>query len=136
VQYLKDSSVVRIPAYVKIFYTKRFELHRTDSTCNPYYAYVIILMAGLDSIKRKIDSNKEGYGSYDFNRFDLSDGDKKIKQLSRSLDEALGAGHNLLTVDSVFTERLIEIWIKNKRADAEGYNQLPHPVEFEMYYEL
>ena len=134
------SSVVRIPAYAKTPDTKRFELRSPDGTCNPYYAYAAILMAGLDGIKRKIDPNKEGYGPYDFNLFDLSeDEQKKIKQLPRSLDEALDAleaDYEFLTVGGVFPERLIEIWLKNRRADAAKYNQLPHPVEFKMYYDL
>ena len=134
------SSVIRIPAYAKAPTAKRFELRSPDGTCNPYYAFASVLMAGLDGIKRKIDPTKEGYGPYDFNLYDLSEDEKKkIKQLPRSLDEALDAleaDHDFLTVDGVFPEKLIEIWIKNKREDAALYNQLPHPVEFKMYYDL
>lgn len=134
------SSVVRIPAYAKAPDKKRFELRSPDGTCNPYYAFAAILMAGLDGIQRKIDPNKEGYGPYDFNLYDLSDDEKKkIKQLPRSLDEALDAlesDHDFLTAGGVFPERLITTWIKNRRADSAKYNQLPHPVEFEMYYDI
>ena len=134
------SSVIRIPAYAKAPDKKRFELRSPDGTCNPYYAYAAILMAGLDGIMKKIDPKKEGYGPYDFNLYNLSDGDKeKIKQLPRSLDEALDAlevDHDFLTIDGVFPEKLIEVWIENRRADTAKYNQLPHPVEFKMYYDL
>lgn len=134
------SSVVRIPAYAKAPDKKRFELRSPDGTCNPYYAFAAILMAGLDGIQRKIDPNKEGYGPYDFNLYDLSDDEKKkIKQLPRSLDEALDAlesDNDFLTAGGVFPERLITTWIKNRRADSAKYNQLPHPVEFEMYYDI
>lgn len=134
------SSVVRIPAYAKAPDKKRFELRSPDGTCNPYYAFAAILMAGLDGIQRKIDPNKEGYGPYDFNLYDLSDDEKKkIKQLPRSLDESLDAlesDHDFLTAGGVFPERLITTWIKNRRADSAKYNQLPHPVEFEMYYDI
>ena len=134
------SSVIRIPAYAKAPEDKRFELRSPDGTCNPYYAYAAILMAGLDGVQKKIDPQKQGYGPYDFNLYNLTrEEQNKIKQLPRTLDQALNAleaDHEFLTVNDVFPKRLIEIWIENKRAEAARYNQLPHPVEFEMYYDL
>ena len=134
------SSVVRIPAYAKGPGKKRFELRSPDGTCNPYYAFSAILMAGFDGIQKKIDPSKEGYGPYDFNLYNLSpDEQRKIKQLPRSLDEALDAleaDHGFLTEGGVFPEKLIEIWIEKKRREAAGVSLLPHPIEFEMYYDL
>ena len=134
------SSVVRIPAYAKKPDKKRFELRSPDGTCNPYYAFSAILMAGLDGIQNKTDPAKEGFGPYDFNLYTLSPGEKKkIRQLPRSLDEALdalAADHEFLTKGGVFPERLIEIWIEKRRRESSRYDQLPHPVEFEMYYDL
>ena len=134
------SSVIRIPAYAKDPDKKRFELRSPDGTCNPYYAYAAILMAGLDGVKNQIDPQAEGYGPYDFNLYTLSDEQKaQIRSLPRSLDEALDAleaDHEFLTEGGVFPERLIEIWLKLKRAEAARYNQIPQPVEFEMYYDL
>ncbi|MDR2036143.1 MAG: type I glutamate--ammonia ligase [Coriobacteriales bacterium] len=134
------SSVIRIPAYAKGPQNKRFELRNPDGTCNPYYAFAAILMAGLDGIEKKIDPAKEGFGPYDFNLYDLSDEEQRnIKQLPRSLDEALDAleaDQEFLTKGGVFPARLLEIWIERKRAEAARYNQLPQPVEFEMYYDL
>ena len=134
------SSVIRIPAYAKSPQNKRFELRSPDGTCNPYYAFSAILMAGLDGIQKKIDPSKSGFGPYDFNLFDLSAKEqKKIKQLPRSLDEALDAleaDYDFLTTGGVFPQRLIEIWINKRRKDAARYNQLPQPVEFDMYYDL
>ena len=134
------SSVVRIPAYAKNPSDKRFELRSPDGTCNPYYAYAAILMAGLDGIATGVDPHKEGFGPYDFNLYDLSDEEKRsIRQLPRSLDEALDAlesDNDFLTAGGVFPRRLLDIWVRNKRAEAARYNLLPHPVEFEMYYDL
>ena len=134
------SSVIRIPAYAKSPAQKRFELRSPDAACNPYYAYSAILMAGIDGIRKKSDPQKEGYGPYDFNLYDLPVEDrKKIKQLPRSLDEALDAleaDHDFLTEGGVFPKRLVEIWIDKRRKDAAKYNHLPHPIEFEMYYDL
>jgi len=134
------SSVIRIPAYAKDPDKKRFELRSPDGTCNPYYAYSAILMAGIDGIKNKIDPHKEGFGPYDVNLYTLSkDEQAKIKFLPQTLDEALDAlttDNDFLTQAGVFPKRLIEIWIENKRKDTARYKQLPHPVEFELYYDL
>jgi glutamine synthetase len=134
------SSVIRIPAYAKAPEHKRFELRSVDGTCNPYYAFAAILMAGVDGIRRKIDPVKAGYGPYDFNLYDLNDEEKqKIQSLPKSLGEALDAlegDHAFLTEGGVFTERLIDVGLRSKRAELARYNQFPAPIEFELYYHL
>jgi len=134
------SSVIRVPAYAKAPENKRFELRNPDGTANPYYAYAAILMAGLDGIKNEIDPVKEGWGPYDFNLFALNEEEKaKIQSLPRNLEEALKAleeDHDYLTVNNVFPEKLIEIWIKNKRKELEVLNYIPNPAEFKYYYSL
>lgn len=134
------SAVIRIPAYAKTPETKRFELRNPDATCNPYYAYSAILMAGLDGLTNKIDPVKNGWGPYDFNLYHLSAAGKKdLSALPKSLDEALDAleaDHQYLTRGEVFPEVLINAWIKNKRAETEKINRIPHPIEFAYYYDL
>jgi glutamine synthetase len=134
------SSVIRIPGYAKDPEHKRFELRSPDGTCNPYYAFSAILMAGIDGIKNKIDPEKEGYGPYDFNLYTIPKEQQAIiKFLPQNLDEALDAlarDHDFLTQSDVFPKRLIEIWIENKRKESSRYKQLPHPVEFEMYFDM
>ncbi len=134
------SAVIRIPAYAKSPMSKRFELRNPDGTCNPYYAYAAILMAGLDGVINEIDPSANGWGPYDFNLFDLPEEEKaKIDSLPKSLDEALDAleaDHDYLTKGGVFPERLIKIWIDRKRKEAARINQIPHPAEFERYYDL
>ncbi len=134
------SAVIRIPAYAKSPETKRFEIRNPDATCNPYYAYAAILMAGLDGIENKIDPEKNGWGPYDYNLYKLSDEEKaKLQHLPASLDEALDAleaDYEYLTKGGVFPEALLKLWIKNKRAEAKKINQIPHPAEFGYYYDL
>lgn len=134
------SSVIRIPAYAKTPAQKRFELRNPDATCNPYYAYAAILMAGLDGIKNKIDPKANGWGPYDFNLFNLSDEDKKrIQSLPKSLDEALDAleaDHDYLTAGGVFPQELIDNWLKLKRAESETISRIPTPADFQYYYTL
>lgn len=134
------SAVVRIPAYAKSPETKRFELRCPDATANPYYAYAAILMAGLDGVQNRIDPTENGWGPYDFNLYDLDrEQQAKIQSLPKNLDEALDAlekDHEYLTKSGVFPERLIEIWIQRKRAESKDISQIPHPAEFQRYFDL
>ena len=132
------SAVIRIPAYAKTPNMRRFELRNPDATCNPYFAYAAILMAGLDVIKNKIDPHKNGWGPYDVNLYTLSDKEKKkLKQLPSRLDDALDAlekDHAFLTEGGVFPEELINNFLKTKRAELAQFNAIPHPAEFDKYF--
>ena len=132
------SAVIRIPAYAKTPNMRRFELRNPDATCNPYFAYAAILMAGLDGIKNKIDPHKNGWGPYDVNLYTLSDKEKKkLKQLPSRLDDALDAlekDHAFLTEGGVFPEELLNNFIKTKRAELAQFNAIPHPAEFDKYF--
>ncbi len=134
------SAVIRIPAYAKSPEKRRFELRNPDATCNPYFCYAAILMAGLDGIKNKIDPHANGWGPYDFNLFHLPEEEKaKLQGLPTSLPEALDAleaDNDYLTVDGVFPKELIANFIKTKRAECLELSKIPHPAEFDKYYNL
>ncbi len=134
------SAVVRIPAYAKDPMAKRFELRNVDATCNPYYAYSAILMAGLDGVENKIDPEKNGWGPYDFNLFNLSDAEKaKIQSLPASMEEAMHAleeDHDYLLKGGVFSEAMLANWTKQRMAEAKLVNSYPNPMEFRLYYDL
>ena len=52
-------------------------------------------------------------------------------------DELFDIGwEDYLTRGGVFPERLLNIWIDRKRKEAARINQIPHPAEFERYYDL
>ncbi|HCF70348.1 MAG TPA: glutamine synthetase, partial [Syntrophomonas sp.] len=105
-----------------------------------YLAYSALLMAGLDGIIKQIDPVAEGFGPYDVNLYNLSPEEQaKIKALPTSLNQALDAletDHEFLLAGNVFPRRLLEVWIANKRKEAARINTLPHPIEFELYYDL
>ena len=134
------SAVIRIPAYAKSPEKRRFELRNPDATCNPYFCYAAILMAGLDGVKNKIDPHANGWGPYDMNLYNLPDEEKaKLKGLPTSLDaalDALEADHDYLTAGGVFPEELIKNFIKGKRAECAQLAAIPHPAEFDKYYNL
>ena len=134
------SAVIRIPAYAKSPEKRRFELRNPDATCNPYFCYAAILMAGLDGIKNQIDPHANGWGPYDMNLYTLPEEEKaKLKGLPVSLEEALTAleyDHDYLTAGDVFPEELILNFIKTKRQECRQLAAIPHPAEFDKYYNL
>ena len=134
------SAVIRIPAYAKTPNERRFELRNPDATCNPYFCYAAILMAGLDGVINKIDPHENGWGPYDMNLYTLPEEEKKkLKGLPTSLDQALDAleaDHDYLTAGGVFPEQLLRNFIKEKREECRKLAAIPHPAEFELYYNL
>ena len=77
---------------------------------------------------------------YDMNLYHLSDEEKaKLTHLPTTLEQALDAleaDHDYLTAGGVFPEELIKNFIKTKRAEALQMSQIPHPAEFDRYFNL
>ena len=134
------SAVIRIPVYAKTPNERRFELRNPDATCNPYFCYAAILMAGLDGIKNQIDPHENGWGPYDMNLYTLPEEEKKkLKGLPTSLEQALDAleaDHDYLTAGGVFPQILLDNFIKAKREECRKVAAIPHPAEFDLYYNL
>jgi glutamine synthetase len=132
------SAVIRIPAYAKTPNMRRFELRNPDATCNPYFAYAAILMAGLDGVKNRIDPHENGWGPFDVNLYHLPEEEKaKLKGLPTSLDKALDAleaDHAYLTEGGVFPEELIHNFIWIKRGECADISRIPTVPEFDRYF--
>ena len=134
------SAVIRIPAYAKTPKLRRFEIRNPDATCNPYFCYAALLMAGLDGIKNKIDPHANGWGPYDMNLYNLPEEEKaKLSSLPTRLEDALDAleaDHDYLTAGGVFPEHLIQNFIARKRKECLEMSKIPHPAEFDKYFNL
>ncbi len=134
------SSSIRIPGYAENEFEQRVEYRLPDGICNPYLAMAAQLMAGLDGIRNKIDPTAEGYGPYDFNNYELPEEEKaKIKSTPSSVEETLAAiqkDNDFLTAGGVFPAEIIDTWVKLKRSELAMIKSRPHPVEFELYYDL
>ncbi len=134
------SAVIRIRAYAKSPDKRRFELRNPDATCNPYFCYAAILMAGLDGVKNKIDPHANGWGPYDMNLYTLPEEEKaKLQGLPVCLEDALDAlesDNDFLTAGGVFPRELIANFIQAKRKECSDISRIPHPAEFDKYYNL
>lgn len=131
------ASAIRIPKYVNNVEETRFEYRPPDATANPYLCLVAMLLAGIDGVVNKIDPVKEGYGPYDKN-FLESDKDG-IHFLPRNLNEALDAlasDNSFLKRDNMFTDELLDQWVKIKQEEIMSIGTMPHPFEYKMYFNL
>jgi glutamine synthetase len=132
------ASAIRIPKYVSNPNETRFEYRPTDATINPYLCLTAMLLAGIDGVANKIDPVKEGYGPYDKNFLDDPE-INKIQMLPRNLSEAidaLEADNNFLKRGNIFTDELLQQWIKLKNDEIHAIGTMPHPFEYKMYFNL
>jgi glutamine synthetase len=131
------SACCRIPMYSPSPKAKRLEWRCPDPSCNPYFAFAAMLMAGLDGIQKKLDPGQP----LDKNIYDLPpEQAKKVKQVPGALDaslDALEADHEFLMKGDVFTRDVIEGWIAYKRKhEVDAMRLRPHPHEFELYFDI
>ncbi|MBT8378302.1 MAG: type I glutamate--ammonia ligase [Ignavibacteria bacterium] len=132
------ASAVRIPSYITNPDETRIEYRPPDATMNPYFGMIAIMLAGIDGIVNKIDPVKEGFGPYDKN-FLEDDSVDKIHFLPRNLAEAidaLEADHKFLKRGNIFSDELLEQWVKVKREEVHSIGTMPHPFEYKMYFSL
>ncbi|MFA7421539.1 MAG: type I glutamate--ammonia ligase [Melioribacteraceae bacterium] len=131
------ASAIRIPKYVNNPDETRFEYRPPDATINPYLCMSAMMLAGIDGVVNKIDPRKEGYGPYDKNF--LEDDIHNIKLLPRNLEEALDAlqaDNDFLKRGNIFSDALLDQWVKLKSEEINAINTMPHPFEFKMYFNL
>jgi len=131
------SAAIRIPMYSSSPKSKRIEFRCPDPSANPYLAFSAILMAGLDGIINKIDPGEP----LDKDIYDLPPEElKNVPSTPGSLEEALKSlakDHEYLLKGDVFTEDVIETWIKYKMdKEVKPMALQPHPYEFSLYYDV
>lgn len=131
------SASIRIPMYSSSPKSKRIEFRCPDPSANPYLAFSAMLMAGLDGIINRIDPGEPlDKDIYDMPPEEL----KNVPSTPDSLQEALKAlakDHEYLLKGDVFTEDVIETWIKYKmEKEVKPMALQPHPFEFGLYYDV
>jgi glutamine synthetase len=130
------SAICRIPMYSKSPRAKRIEFRAPDPSCNPYFCFAALLMAGLDGIQSRIDPGQP----MDKDLYDLpAEEARLVKQVPGSLDRVLDAleeDHEFLLRGDVFTEDALGAYIAYKRQfEVDPVRMRPHPHEFVLYYD-
>jgi glutamine synthetase len=131
------SAACRIPLYSKSPKAKRVEFRCPDASCNPYLAFAVMLMAGLDGVQNHIEPPPP----VDRDLFELPAEElATIGQVPSSLEEALAAleaDNEFMKKGGVITDDLIETWINYKRVnEVDAIRLRPHPWEFMLYYDI
>jgi len=131
------SAAVRIPVYSESPKSKRVEFRPPDCSANGYLAFAAMLMAGLDGVQNKIDPGEP----LEANTYHLTAEDAgKVNTVPGSLQEALCAleqDSDFLTKGGVFTDDVIDVWVRYKRAnEIDALRLRPHPYEFHLYFDI
>ncbi len=130
------SAAVRIPMYSTTAKTRRLEFRCPDPSCNSYLMFSAMLMAVLDGIQNRIEPGQPlDRDIYEMTPKEL-DGTNKIPATLEEALQALETDHAFLTKNDVFTDDLIETWIRYKWENEIQEQRLrPHPYEFYLYYD-
>jgi len=124
------SPLVRVPAARGV--GTRAELRSPDPSCNPYLAFAVMIKAGIDGIKNKIDPGEP----VSQNIYTMSKKNKKslgIKSLPSTLNEALLELDKDEVVKSALTTHIFENYINAKREEWESYRMQVHQWELDKY---
>lgn len=130
------SASCRIPMYSGSPKAKRVEFRCPDPTANGYLSFTALMMAMIDGVQNKIDPGEPlDRDIYDMTPEELAE----TNVAPKSLDEALIALEEdsaFLTAGDVFSQDLIDSFIKHKRTEELDPIRLrPHPYEFDLYYD-
>jgi len=130
------NAAIRIPAYVNENET-RIEYRPGDAASNPYLFLAAMLLSGIDGVNKNISPEKFNFGPFDGVIPETHVFKNKIKELPESLGDALDClekDNEYLRYNKVFDSALIQQWIKIKKLEIAEVAQIPHPKEFELYF--
>ena len=112
------SPLVRVPA--KRGNSTRMELRCPDPACNPYLAFAVMIMAGLDGVKRKLTPPDP----VERNIFRMSEcelQENKLEMLPGSLAEAIAALEDSQLMRETLGDHIFKCFIDAKRQEWEEY---------------
>ncbi|MDI6639245.1 MAG: type I glutamate--ammonia ligase [Methanocellales archaeon] len=124
------SPLVRVPARRGV--GTRVELRSPDPSCNPYLALSVMLKAGLDGIKNKIDPGEP----INRNIFAMSEKEREklgIGILPKDLKEALDELAKDEVIKSALSKHIYEHFVEAKRTEWSLYQARVHGWEIDQY---
>jgi glutamine synthetase len=129
------TAMVRIPGSPGSRRVGDIEVRHSDTSCNPYLAFTVLIEAGLDGIKRKIEPPAPIVG--DPNKFSA---DKRrelgIKQLPVSLHEAIEVALTDEVIQNAIGKEIFEVLVEKKRKEVHSFRIRVTDWELQNYLSL
>lgn len=127
------SALIRIPSATGI--ARRIEFRSPDPSCNPYLAFAVILAAGIDGIKNKIDPGEPT----NFDIYNMTEEERRklgIESLPGNLMEAMDEFLKDDVLKSALSEHVIEKLIEAKKEEWDSFRTHVTDWEIERYLEI
>ncbi len=124
------SPLVRIPS--RRGQGTRCELRLPDPSCNPYLALAVLLKAGMDGVRSRLEPPP----AVNKNIFAMSVRDRRkhrIEDLPSTLDEALTYLQRDKLVQSALGQHIFKHFLQAKRQEWRAYSERVHRWEIEQY---
>lgn len=124
------SPLIRVPANAGVH--TRLELRSPDPSCNPYLALAVILKAGLDGIKNKIQPPSP----VDRNIYDMTEEERRqedIESLPVSLEEAIECLREDKVIKEALGDHIYDRFIEAKKIEWEEYRNRITQWEIDKY---
>lgn len=127
------SALIRIPSATGI--ARRIEFRSPDPSCNPYLAFAVILAAGIDGIKNKINPGEPT----NFDIYNMTEEERRklgIESLPGNLMEAMDEFLKDDVLKSALSEHVIEKLIEAKKEEWDSFRTHVTDWEIERYLEI
>jgi glutamine synthetase len=124
------SPLIRVPARRGV--GTRLELRNPDPSCNPYLALAVVLEAGLDGIRNRVEPPPPA----DLNIYGLSDAERKqlgIDSLPGNLYDAMQALEADEVIKAALGPHILKRLMEAKRIEWDNYRVQVHQWEIDEY---
>lgn len=124
------SPLIRIPASRGL--STRIEVRNPDPSANPYLALAVLLAAGLDGVKNKLQAPP----ATDRNIYVMNEAERKeagIDNLPATLKEAIEELKADEVISAVLGEHALEHFVEAKEIEWDMFRTAVHPWEREQY---
>ncbi len=129
------TAMVRIPGSPGARRVGDIEVRHSDTSSNPYLAFTVLLEAGLDGVKRKIEPpapiSEDPNKMTDARRADLG-----IEMLPTSLHEALEAAKSDDVIKRAVGKEIFDSFVEIKEKEVMAFRQHVTDWEIEQYLPL
>ncbi len=127
------SDLIRFPAYKPRHEgSMRIELRSPDAACNPYLVFSVLLAAGLEGLRKKLEPPEP----VQENVFAMTDEERRrrgITQLPSDLHEAIQLAQGSALARQALGSHVFDSFLANKRLEWERYRAAVTDFDLKTY---